>query len=492
MLAASQRYPEKIAPQRGGQKIYVANKCFELLAHGERGGGKTTVNIIDYCRDVGKWGHFWRGILFRRTYPELSDVIQKSHQIIPKLHPGAKWVGGSTPSWTFPGGEALLFRQIKRDDEYWKYHGHEYPWICFEELTTWNTPVLYKRMMTCCRSSGPKEMPRKMRSSTNPSGPGHNWVKLWFQLPGLPGKILSEKITRTFDFTDEVRTCQAVKMDFEANLALIEADPGYQANILMGARNAGELAAWKDGDWDIVSGGMFDDVWDKNKHIVPDFEVPSTWRIDRAFDWGSSKPFSVGWWAESDGSDVKIGNRWFSTIKGDLFRIAEWYGWTGEPNEGLRMLAVDITKGIVEREMAMGLHGRVKAGVADSAIFTVENGESIAIDMGKPVLVNGKMEKGVQWLRADKSAGSRITGWEMVRKRMMASAAKAPREYPGLFVCAHCDQFLRTIPTLQRDLEKNPDDVNTDTEDHIADEVRYRVRFSTQRPTGGRVKGTPS
>ena len=64
--------------------------------------------------------------------------------------------------------------------------------------------------------------------------------------------------------------------------------------------------AWLFGDWDITAGGMFDDLWDASVHVVQPFEIPGTWYLDRSFDWGSSKPYSVGWWAESDGSDIKL------------------------------------------------------------------------------------------------------------------------------------------------------------------------------------------
>ena len=154
---------------------------------------------------------------------------------------------------------------------------------------------------------------------------------------------------------------------------------------------------------------MFDDVWDPKIHIVPRFEIPVDWRIDRSFDWGSSRPFSVGWWAESNGSDVRMPDgSWRSTVRGDLFRIGEWYGWNKKPNEGLKMLAVEIAKGIVEREIKMGIRNRCKPGPADSSIFVAENGSCIGDDMEKSVrLDDGTVHKGVYFARADKSPGSR-------------------------------------------------------------------------------------
>jgi len=64
------------------------------------------------------------------------------------------------------------------------------------------------------------------------------------------------------------------------------------------------VKAMRDGDWNIVAGGMFDDLWTPSVHIVRSFEIPYSWKINRGFDWGSSKPFSVLWFAESDGTDI--------------------------------------------------------------------------------------------------------------------------------------------------------------------------------------------
>ena len=141
------------------------------------------------------------------------------------------------------------------------------------------------------------------------------------------------------------------------------------------------------------------------------------------------------------------------------------------------MLAVQVARGIVEREMKWGLQGFVKAGPADSSIYDIENGMSVGIDMEKPVRIGLRMHPGISWLRADKRPGSRKAGWESMR--MMVRSAHPneglPREVPGLFVMDHCKHFIRTVPVLPRD-EKDMDDVDTESEDHVGDEARYRVR----------------
>lgn len=481
-------------PQEGSQRAFLECPVTEVLYEGTRGPGKTDALLMDFAQDCGKgWGAEWRGILFRQTYPQLSDVITKSKKWFPRLFAGIKYNEGRH-EWVWPTDETLRFAYGNREDDYWNYHGHSWPWLGFEEITTWPTLSFYLRMFACCRSTKPG-MPRKIRSTTNPYGPGHNIVKMRFHLPVAPGQMYGPLIE---DFRDGIREPDriAIHGDLDENRILKHADPDYRRNIVAAAKgNKALLAAWLDGSWDIVAGGMFDDVWDPKIHVVPNFEIPHSWRVDRSFDWGSSKPFSVGWWAESDGSDLKLpSGRVCSTVRGDLFRLGEWYGWSGEPNEGLRYTNTQIAEGIIQRELSMGIHGRCKAGPADASIFKTENGVSYAAELMTPLLVGGQKRR-LRFVSSNSAPGTRVMGWNIMRARMLnalPSAHKGPREFPGLFVMGRCEQFRRTVPVLPRDMDRNPDDVDSDTEDHIGDETRYRILFSKWRPKSGTVSGVPS
>ena len=183
-----------------------------------------------------------------------------------------------------------------------------------------------------------------------------------------------------------------------------------------------------------------------------------------------------------------------STVRGDLFRIHEWYGWTGRPNQGTRSLAVDVAKGIVERELQWGLRTRkgtrVQPGPGDNSIHDVQNGISIAVDMAKPIRVGNNMYSGIAWTRADKTKGSVMNGLEHMRKMMKHAHPNdgMPRELPGLFVVEDCKQFMRTVPNLSRS-EKDMDRIDENAEDHVCDETRYRVRFAGQYIKSGRHVG---
>lgn len=487
------------APQPGSQEEFLSCPLFEALYHGTRGGGKTDSLLMDFAQHVGQGhGAAWRGILFRQTYPQLADVVAKSQRWFQQIFPTARFVrsGPHGMAWYFGTGEILMFRHMFSPDDYWSYHGHEYPWIGWEELTNWSDDRCYRSMFACCRSST-RGVPRKIRSTTNPYGVGHNWVKERFRLHGEWWRTIAITDSRDLDGNQELPRC-AIHGHLSENVILLAADPKYPQTIAAAATNRAMAKAWLDGRWDVVAGGMFDDVWSYQWNVVPRFDVPHTWRIDRAFDWGSSKPFSVGWYAQSDGSDLALPDgRVMATVRGDVFRIGEWYGWTGRANEGRRMLAVDVAAGIVERELLRGWRergsrkSRVRPGPADSSIYTIENGRSIGLDMEQPVRIGNEVYPGVAWTRADKRPGSRKSGWEQMRA-MIRDAHRVkgrPREKPGLFVVGdECSQFIRTVLALPRD-EKDLDDVDTDAEDHVADECRYRIRAAGAVVRSGKTTG---
>lgn len=476
------------APMPGSQEAFLECPLFEVLYEGTRGPGKTDALLMDFAQHVGQgWGADWRGILFRKTYKQLVDVVAKSKKWFKRIFPHATF-NESTMTWRWPTGEELLLRYMDKSSDYDNYHGHAYPWIAFEELTTWSAPDCYTVMMSCCRSTRPG-MPRKYRSTTNPYGIGHNWVKARFRLP-IPqtrrcGPIIPGEGDSHLERMANARC--AIRGRLRENIVLLHADPDYPNKLRQAARNPSELAAWLDGSWDITAGGIIDDIWDPKYHVLEPFAIPRSWRVDRSFDWGSSKPWACGFWAESDGTSVELqGGGERHTVRGDLFRVAELYGWTGQPNEGTRKTAREIARKILAAEKTLFPKRLVRPGPADSSIFSVENNMSIGRDMA---------EEKVRWTASDKRPGSRKNGWEKLRS-MLTSALPyemlpngerrmRPREEPGIFVFTNCRQFIRTVPVLPRD-DKDLDDVDTDAEDHIADETRYRIY---NRKSGGSQKG---
>lgn len=506
------------APLPGSQTLAMSCPAHIIVYHGTRGPGKTDAQLMRFRRHVGQgFGRHWRGIIFDREYKNLDDLVSKSMRWFPEFKDGARFLSSKSDyRWVWPTGEELLFRAIKRETDYWGYHGQEFPFIGWNELTKYPTDTLFDMLMSCNRSSfraedhvvidnetgqviTPPEIPLEVFATCNPYGAGHNWVKKRFINAAPMGRVVRKTVNvfnpRSQEREDVIKTQVHLFGSYRENKYL---SPEYIAELET-ITDPNKRKAWLGGNWDVVAGGMFDDVWDSAQHVIPAFRIPDNWRIDRSFDWGSSAPFSVGWWAESDGSDVQMPDgTWRSTVRGDIFRIAEWYGWNGKANHGLRMLANDVAAGIIEREMAMGIHNRVQPGPADNSIWDVENGNSIAADMARPVRVKGQKFQGVRWMRSDKSPGSRIAGWEKVRKYLSNAQRQymelngkkipIPREKPGMFIFNNCTMFIDLFPVLPRDEVKH-DDVDTDAEDHIGDEVRYKVLSLGIGAKGGRTTG---
>lgn len=461
-------------PQKGSQTLALSCPFSEILYQGARGPGKTDWILMRFAMRVGVgFGPFWTGVIFRREYKELNDIIKKSQRWFPRIFPGCRFLrSASDLKWIFPDGEELLFRLIKTEDDYWGYHGHEYPFIGWEELCTWPDASCYDVMFSCNRSSyvpekGGDPLPLEVCATANPYGVGHNWVKSRIIDQAKPGRPF---------VAESGRLAVHIFGHLTENKFL---DEDY-VNTIKNIKDPNKHAAWWKGSWDITAGGMFDEFWRSDIHKVNPFHIPGTWRVYRAFDWGSSRPFSVGWYAVSDGCSVEAYGSKYSTVRGDLFRIHEWYGCTGKPNEGLRMTAKAIGLGIIEREeLIMKRLGvdEILPGPADSSIWTEEDGNCIADNFE---------EVGVYWEKANKAPGTRKNGWELLRSLLEAGLPVPAqddagnviegefllRDTPSCYIFSTCTHFLRTIPTLPRD-GKDMDDVNTEAEDHVADEWRY-------------------
>lgn len=489
------------------QEFALKTTANHILYHGTRGPGKTDCQLARFAGNVGQgYGSYWRGVIFDRKYKNLDDLIAKSKRMFKAIFgDDCKFLESKGDyKWVWKTGEELMFRQFLKADDYWNYHGQEFPFIGWNELCKYPSSEPYDAMMSCNRSSwtqeknSPKDedgnylvppMPLEVFSTTNPYGPGHNWVKSRFidvAPTGRLHKITSKVFHPALKTEVEVTRVQvAIFGSYKENPYL---DPLYIAE-LDAITDPNKRAAWLEGDWDIVAGGAIDDVWRKEIHILPRFTVPDTWYIDRSMDWGSSHPCSIGWWAEANGEEATVefedGTVWkFCPPRGTLIQIGELY-LTEKlgSNKGLRMSSSDVAEAVKNYEvqqMQLGWFPKQPyAGPADNQIRNVTDSEVDTIAK--------KMEdKGIAWTESDKSPGSRKVGLQLIRDRLEA-ALKHPED-PAMYFMEHCRASIATLPTLPRD-EDDPDDVDTDAEDHPYDMVRYRTLNSDNRaPTKLKIK----
>lgn len=428
-------------PNPGSQSLFVSCPFKEVLYYGTRKAGKSCSLLIDFLQEVGKgYKSAWRGVLLRRTFPQLRDLIIESQILYKKIFPKAEY-NKSEGTWYFPDGETLKLSYMFDDRDYTNFHGHSLPWIGWDELCEWPNLEAYELMKSCCFASTPiKAMPR-IRATANTWGIGRAEVKSYFIDPvgqwGVPIK------------NNQGETRIAIFGNMLENIPFMENQGKAYRKALFGLRDKELQKSWIYGSWDVKIGSFFSDVWDERKNVIPMtqcFIPPSDWLCFRSFDWGSASPFSVGWWCESDGNQAPNGLYY---PRGTLIRFSEWYGCIREEGKisGSYISNDQIGKEIRKREKEWP-HLRIKKGPADTQIFENKGGPNIHDQMG-----------GNLFVEADKT---RQAGLAQMRNRMIGTK----EEGPGLLVMEWCYDFRRTIPYLQRD-DKKLEDIAPNQEDHI-------------------------
>lgn len=452
------------APQEGPQTALIQCPIFEVFYGGARGGGKTESSIGDWLQHASLYGEAAVGIFVRRKFKQLAEVIARTKIIFPKI--GAKY-NEQKAEWRMPGGARLKFVYLERDSDAEEYQGHNYTRVYVEEVTNFPSPSPIDKLRATLRSGA--GVPVGMRLTGNPGGPGHNWVKKRYIDPDPSGfKIIKESCDVEIDGVTQSVFLERVFIPSKLgdNMLLLRNDPTYVLRLRQSGSEA-LVKAWLEGNWDIVDGAYFTELDEqlhgRDRDIIR-WAPPTTVRF-RAFDWGSAKPFSVGWWAIADGTWPKDNPLPF----GAIFRYREWYGASGV-NKGLGSTADVVAREILEQEK----NERIRYAVADPAIFIRNGGPSIAESMAK-----------CRWRRAD---NKRLPGWEALRQRIIGETTYEevegqirPVTRPALYAAHECEDFWRTMPTLQHD-EKNIEDLDTDGEDHIADEVRYACMSRPWKP----------
>ncbi|MDR3161349.1 MAG: terminase family protein [Spirochaetaceae bacterium] len=410
----------------------LANPAFELLYGGAAGGGKSDFLLADYLYGVNQWKEDWTGILFRKTYDELEELIKRAKQLYLPIG-GRLTDKGRT--FVFPNGATLKFRYLESDRDVEHYQGHQYTWVGFDELGNYATDYAWRYMSSRVRS--PKGAECYLRGTANPGGKGHAWIKARFIDGFIPGKVYRHADPETGLST----TRCFIPSTLDDNLILMNQDPAYAARLKM---MPGHLyRALRFGDWDIFAGQVFDE-WRREKHVTKPFALhPGSWKKFYALDWGFAKPFSLGKWAVD--------------AEGRMVRYGEWYGCAkNEMNTGLRLGSEEVAAAC----WAMAIQEGVSEMVADPAIWSKQ-------DAGPSVAEKFKAA-GFRMIQAN---NDRVNGLAMMHQRMISTGEDGR---PMLLVFEHCHAFIRTIPALTPD-DHHPEDVDSSLEDHAYDEARYAI-----------------
>lgn len=456
MILRTAFQPTVWAPHPGSQVQFLSCPIFECLFEGTRGPGKTDALLMSFAQYVGRgFGAAWRGILFRETYKQLADVVVKTKRWFRVFFPGARFLESHADyRWVFPGGEELLLRVGTKEDDYWDYHGHEYPWIGFEELTNWLSLAFYEMMHSCCRSSVPG-MPRMVRATTNPYGRGHGAVKDRFQISDDPRENAGRIIR---DGTGRERTY--VHGDILENTTLLKNDPEY-LSTLDAIKDPNRRKAWRLGRWDINIGAFLEGAWDAERHVVKPFTIPAHWKLWQSMDWGYAKPYAVGWFAKDPEGKTYIWRELYGCAREDTGKL--------RPNVGTQETPDKVAKRIKERE----IHDE-RLGYEISLRIT-----------GPDLFARGGAQYGAQNTHSQtfRRAGLNFRPWWAGPGSRKAGAllVKQALELDELAIFSTCEHTIRTVPALEPDPD-DPDDVDTEGEDHAFDMLKAGLMRRTSAP----------
>lgn len=298
-------------------------------------------------------------------------------------------------------------------------------------------------------------------SGSNPGSIGHAWVKRSFIEMADAGAI------RQMPPEEGGMLRQFIQSRSEDNPIGIKNDPGYIAR-LSGLGSEDLVKAMRDGNWDIVAGAAFEHL-SRDRHMIRPFEIPHWWTKFTSLDWGSSKPYAIGWYAVADDAltlkgrdgqpDKLIG-------KGSIIMYRELYGWNGRPDEGCREESWEVAK----KQRALE-NEKITYRIADSAMWAVHDGPSIA-----ERFMDALEREGATCPNMEQSRKDRAANYLEIRNRLSNSDG----ENEGFYIFETCHHFWRTVPDLQLD-ERDPEKGwDTKQEDHHIDQVGYAL---VSRPT---------
>lgn len=410
------------------QQKFIDSEAFETLFGGAAGGGKSYGQLVDALLYALKYPKS-KQIIFRSTFSDLEkSLIRVSLNLYPLTI--AKY-NDSKHTWKFNNGSIIDFGYIQYEKDVYQYQSAEYDVIRFDELTHF-TEYMYTYMISRCR--GANSYPKRIKSSTNPGGIGHTWVKDRFIDIGEPNVIHTCKLE-----TGENVTRIFIPSLVTDNKFMLDYDPDYIKRL--DALPEKERSALKYGDWDIYD-GMFFPEFKRRIHIIEPFVIPNHWNRYIAMDYGLDM-FAV------------------------LFFAIDTKGKTYVYNEIHKSnLIVSEARQVLKSVMRQYKYKYIYAP-PDLWNRNRDTGKSTA-----ELFYEGGIELA-------KASNNRISGWLNVKEWLKVRKIRNEQtgelyEDSDLKIFNNCINLIKYLPQLQRD-EKDPNDVATEPHEptHITDALRY-------------------
>lgn len=410
------------------QQKFINSEAFETLFGGAAGGGKSYGQLVDALLYALKYKKS-KQIIFRSTFADLEkSLIRVSLEIYPL---SIADYNSSKHTWKFQNGSIIDFGYIQYEKDVYQYQSAEYDVIRFDELTHF-TEFMYTYMISRCRGANP--YPKRIKSSTNPGGVGHAWVKERFIDVGEPNVMhickleTGEKVTRIF-----------IPSLVTDNKFMLEYDPDYIKRL--DALPEKERKALKYGDWDIYD-GMFFPEFKRRTHVIEPFQIPDTWNRYIAMDYGLDM-FAVLFIAVDTKGKAYVYNE---IHKSNLI--------VSEARQTLKSIMRQYKYKFIYAPPDLWNRNR-DTGKSTAELF---------------------LEGGIHLTKA---SNNRISGWLNVKEWLKVKKVRHEQtgklyEDSDLKIFSNCINLIKYLPQLQHD-EKDPNDVATEPHEptHITDALRY-------------------
>jgi|TARA_Y100000296_G_scaffold43156_1_gene49621 hypothetical protein len=421
-------------PNEGPQTAFLASSEREVFYGGARGGGKSYAMLVDPLRYCHKDQH--RALLLRRSMPELRDMITHSQRLYPKAFKGARW-REQEKEWRFPSGAKIEFGYAENMADALRYQGQSYTWIGIDELPQYPTPEIYNFLRSSLRSVDP-DIPVFLRATGNPGNIGSLWVREMFVDPAKPNTRFQVSVNTPTGKREISRRFIPAKL--QDNPYLMQTEDYY---IMLASLPEVQRKQFLEGDWDAFEDSSFPE-FNKVIHVVEPFDIPKGWYRFRSCDWGYSSPACCLWFAID----------WDNNL------------WIYRELYTKKVTADEFARKILEAE-----HGEfIRYGVLDSSTWAKRG------DVG-PSIAETMIREGCRWRPSDRSPKSRINGKLEIHKRLKVNKENEPT----IKFFSNCRNLIRTLPLLPLD-KHNPEDVDTNAEDHSYDALRYGCMSRPMHP----------
>lgn len=403
----------------GPQEDFLAAGETDVLYGGAAGGGKSYAMLVDPLRYAHRSAH--RGLIIRRSMPELRELIDKSRELYPKAFPGCKYKEVEK-LWNFPSGAKIEFGFLERDADVYRYQGQAYSWIGFDEITHLPTEFAWNYLASRLRTTD-SAIKCYMRCTANPGGAGATWVKKRYIDPAVPCESFegADGLTRKF-IPARLQDNPFLATDGNYEKMLKALPPTQRQQLL-------------EGNWDVAEGAAFTEFVPQ-LHVITPFEVPVHWERVKGIDYGYASE-SACIWAAVDPSD------------GTLIVYRELY------QKGL--LGTELAELITNMEMQDPFSVQ---GVLDTACWSRTGTTG-------PTIGETLQRAGHKLRRADKN---RIQGKIQIHEYLKVMQSGRPR----IQLFNTCPNLIRELQSIPLD-KRNPEDVDTHAPDHAYDALRYLI-----------------